>query len=129
MIHTDLQGIPAMQQKLARILAETPPAAGEGLYRTGNDIMGESVRLVPVLTGNLRSTAHVSQPEQQGMTITVQLSYGGHGQADYAVRQHFDTTLNHPNGGQAFYLSQPWLASVATLAQQLATSVRIAWGR
>lgn len=128
MIQTDLQGIPAMQHKLAQIIALTPPAAGEGLYRAGNDIMGESVRLVPILTGLLRSTAHVTRPDQQGMTVVVQLSYGGHGTADYAVPVHFRTDVNHPTG-QAFYLQQPLYAALATIAQQLAQSLRLAWSR
>lgn len=128
MIGVELRGLPAIQQRLAQLLAETTPAVREGLYRAGHDIMGESVRLVPIDTGLLRSTAHVAQPEQQGMTIAVQLSYGGHGIADYAVPVHFRTDVNHPIG-QPFYLQQPLYAAVATIAQQLATSVRTAWGR
>lgn len=129
MIQVELQGLPVLQQRLAQLLAQTTPAISEGLYRAGNDIMGESVRLVPIDTGLLRSTAHVETPQPQGASIVVQLSYGGHGLAPYAVRQHFDTTLHHPNGGQAFYLQAPLYAAVATIAQYLATSVRTAWSR
>lgn len=129
MIQVEVQGLPALQQRLAQLLAQTTPAVSEGLYRAGNDIMGESVRLVPVDTGLLRSTAHVETPQQQGTRVVVQLSYGGHGIAEYAVRQHFDATLNHPNGGQAFYLQQPLYAAAATIAHHLATTLRTAWGR
>lgn len=128
MIQVELHGLPELQQRLARLLAQTAPAAGEGLYRAGNDIMGESVRLVPVDTGLLRSTAHVEQPQQQGLTLVVELRYGGHGMADYAIPVHFRTDVHHPIG-QAFYLQQPLYAAVATIAQQLAQSVRTAWGR
>lgn len=129
MLQVDLQGLPALEQRLARLLAQTGPAVGAALYRAGNDIMGESVRLVPVDTTNLRTTANVTRPEQQGTMIAVQLSYGSHGEAPYAVYVEFDTTVNHPNGGQAHYLSQPFFAAVATLAQQLAQSLRMAWER
>lgn len=127
MIQSDWHGLPAMQQRVTQILAQTAPAAGESLYRAGNAIMGVSVTLVPIDTGNLRSTAHVERPQQQGMTLVVQLSYGGHGTAPYAVPVEFRQDVHHPIG-QAFYLSTPIFAAVATLAPQLGQDIRAAWG-
>lgn len=127
-ITVQMTGIEAIQRRLQQIQQETLPAVSSALYREANNIMGESVTLVPVLTGLLRSTAHVEQPQQHGQHVSVQLSYGSHGTAPYAVIVEFRQDVNHPNGGQAFYLSQPFFASVAWLAERLATALRARMG-
>ena len=77
-IHLDLNGIDTVNQNLQRLSRPQSHIIGDALYAEGNRIMGESVRLVPVLTGLLRSTAHVERPVQEGPVVTVELSYGSH---------------------------------------------------
>ena len=68
MISFDITGIAQVTQHLQRLVAAPLPAAGEALYEEGNRIMGQSVQLVPVDTGNLRSTSHVDRPVHHGAT-------------------------------------------------------------
>jgi len=42
----------------------------------------------------------------------------------YAAIQHFNTEYNHPQGGQAFYLQQPYFAATAGMLERLAAALR-----
>lgn len=87
--------------KLQRKLG--PRAFGAGLYGAGNEIMRDSKRRVPVDLGVLRGSGYVTLPQVQTGAVAVELGYGGPAAA-YAVKQHEDTTLNHPEGGSAKFL-------------------------
>jgi hypothetical protein len=126
-ISLDLQGIPEVIGRLQRLNAPAIQAGATSLEHQGNRIMLESQRLVPVLTGRLLLTSHVSPPVVEGSLITVELSYGRDGPlgpAPYAARQHFDASLNHPHGGQAFYLQVPLFQATASFTENIATDIR-----
>ena len=123
----DFQGIPEVLGRLQRLHSPVVQVGATALEREGNRIMVESQRLVPVLTGRLLLTSNVTPPLVEGSLITVELSYGREGPlgpAPYAARQHFDASLNHPHGGQAFYLSQPLYQATAGFTDRLATGIR-----
>ena len=124
MISLDIQGIAQVTQHLQRLTTAPLSATGEALYEEGNRIMGQSVQLVPILTGNLRSTSHVARPVTTGPRVEVELSYGKHGDADYAARIEFDVTLNHPHGGQSHYLSQPLFQATQGFTQRIAADIQ-----
>jgi hypothetical protein len=124
MISLTLTGIAEVTQQLQRLVTAPLPAVGEALYEEGNRIMGQSVQLVPVDTGLLRSTAHVERPVTTGARVEVELSYGSEGTAPYAARIEFDITLNHPHGGQAHYLQQPLFAATNGFAQRIAAALQ-----
>ena len=124
MITLTLTGIADVTQHLQRLVAAPLPATGEALYEEGNRIMGQSVQLVPVDTGNLRSTSHVDRPVIAGPRVEVELSYGKHGEAEYAARIEFDVTLNHPHGGQAHYLSGALFPATAGFIQRIAAALQ-----
>jgi hypothetical protein len=128
MLTIELDGLEAMTQRLQRLAQPPTQAVGEALYEEGNRIMGQSVQLVPVLSGLLRSTAHVERPVQDGPVVEVELSYGGNGVAPYAAIQEWDVSLNHPHGGQAHYLQGPVFAATAGFAQRIAQAIRPALG-
>jgi hypothetical protein len=123
MISLDLQGIAQVTQQLQRLVTAPLPAVGEALYEEGNRIMGQSVQLVPVDTGLLRSTSHVARPVTTGARVEVELSYGSHGTAPYAALVEFDVTMNHPHGGQSHYLQAPLFAATQGFAQRLAAAI------
>lgn len=124
MISLNLTGIAEVTQQLQRLVTAPLPATGEALYEEGNRIMGQSVQLVPVDTGNLRNTSHVERPVTTGARVEVELSYGSHGTAPYAARIEFDVTLNHPHGGQAHFLQQPLFAATNGFAQRIAAALQ-----
>jgi hypothetical protein len=125
MISVNLTGIAEVTQRLQRLGAAPMPALGEVLYEEGNRIMGQSVQLVPVDTGNLRSTSHVDRPTRAGTRVEVELSYGKHGDAPYAAVVHFtpDPPVHHPRG-QSHYLQQPLFAATAGFVQRIALALQ-----
>lgn len=109
---------------------EVQRALGQAIYGFGTQVLNESKKLVPVDTGNLRSSGQVSRPKISGDTIEVEITYGGPG-AQYALVVHEDTTLDHsptkrtaitkrPRRGQAKYLETPFMAQAPTFVRNIA---------
>lgn len=78
---------------------EVKDAVNEALKECGEDLLNESGKLVPLLTGILQGSGEVSQDEN---AIAVNVSYD----TPYAKRQHEDTRLRHSDGRQAKYLEK-----------------------
>lgn len=124
MITMTLDGIAQVTQQLQRLIPAPMQPLGEALYEEGNRIMGQSVQLVPVDTGLLRSSAHVERPVTAGPRVEVELSYGSKGLVPYAAIVEFDVTMNHPHGGQAHYLGAALFAATAGFTQRIATDLQ-----
>jgi Uncharacterized membrane-anchored protein conserved in bacteria len=75
------------------------------LEAIAEDLINYSQSEVPVDTGDLRNDCQVlSQiPSSQTENIVV-----GYKDMPYAHKQHEDFTLNHPNGGKAKFLEDPY---------------------
>jgi hypothetical protein len=124
MVTLELHGLDMVTRSLQRLAQPKPHVLGEALREEGNRIMNESVRLVPIDTGLLRSTAAVESPVQQGPVVSVTLRYGGYGMAPYAAIVEFDVSMNHPHGGQAHFLQAPVHAATAGFTQRMAASIQ-----
>lgn len=88
-----------------RALADSPDAIRQlagALYRRSSAILAVSQRLVPVDTGALRGTGHVTAPKVDSKSATVEVVYGGPA-APYARIVHEDLNAHH-TVGQAKYL-------------------------
>ena len=92
-----------VQKLLADFGKKAEQALAAALYQEGMAIMAESQREVPVDTGRLRQTGYVAPPTGPATDPSVELGYG----TAYALKQHEDTTLNHPGQGKAKYLTDP----------------------
>lgn len=114
--------IGTVRTNLDRIAAEAHQKAAAALYEVGNEVMAQSKRLVPVDTGALKGSGYVDQPRVELGRVSVELGYGGPASA-YAVRQHEDLSLRHPDGGQAKFLEQP--LSALDLAREIAARVTL----
>jgi hypothetical protein len=67
-------------------------------------------------TGHLRDTAVVDILYDEDIDVIAgQISYN----SPYAVYQHEDLALNHPNGGEAKYLETPWLGHQTSLLEEI----------
>lgn len=118
----DLTGQKQLMKVLTALVAQAPQIVGAALYREGEAIMTESKKLCPVDLGNLRSTGHVTPPEEHGGHVTVTLGYGGPA-AKYAVAQHERLDFKH-TVGQAKYLEEPMLAASQGLDARIAQSIK-----
>jgi hypothetical protein len=79
---------------------------GRAMMTQAQIILNASKAIVPYRDGPLRDSGMVEGPKVDGSGVEVEISYGGAAQA-YAAVQHWDESLNHPNGKQALYLKKP----------------------
>lgn len=118
-----LKGVGRLRLNLGKLVAQAPIVTGLALKREGDRIMNESQRLVPVDTGALKGSGMVEDPVLRGNTVLVLLHYGSGPSADYALKQHEDTTLRHTEGQQAKFLEQPFREAATTSAARIAADV------
>ena len=103
-------------------------ALGKSMMLEANRILNESKRIVPFYVGprraggTLKDSGAVDGPKIDADGIEVQISYGGNASA-YAGVQHWDTSLNHPNGKQALYLLTPIQAAKDTFVRSVMDSM------
>lgn len=107
-------------ERLARLFARGTDAhrkvLGRSMTLEANRILNESKRIVPFKDGVLKDSGAVEKPKIDSDGIEVEITYGGNAKA-YAAVQHWDTSLNHPNGKQALYLQTPVEASKDTFVR------------
>lgn len=131
-ITVEVLGIPAVQQRLERMMAEVVPLMGIALQQEADAILEASQPLVPVDTGALRASGRTLDVEIHGQVVQSGVFYGGPGEgfertpSQYALRVHEDLSMRHPHGGQAKFLAQPAFAATAGMAERLADALRIA---
>ena len=98
-----------LMKKIKDIGLNGRKVAAQAMYSAANHIGNESQTLVPVDTGVLRGSMDISRQKSfTQKTTTAVISYGGPA-APYALIQHENMEFEHPNGGQAKYLEQPFL--------------------
>jgi hypothetical protein len=128
-----LEGASELGQRLAvagKVLG--PTVMGGAMYREALRIFEESQHLVPVDTGNLRSSGHVTPPVILGSKIEVVIGYGG-AAAGYAIFVHEippppeqspgGRSARHNPPTQYKYLEQPALAAVPGMQERVGADV------
>lgn len=109
-------------ERLGRIFSRATDAhrvvLGRAIYLEANRVLNESKRIVPFRDGHLKDSGEVSRPQIDRRGVEVEISYGG-AATPYAAVQHWDTSLNHPNGKQALYLLTPVNAATDTFVRKV----------
>lgn len=100
-----IMGATEAASDLSRFARKSPKAMERALYKFGNEVMDESIPLVPVEEGTLRDSHMVDEPEWTGDTLGMEIGYGGAAE-DYARAVHEDLEAFHDDG-QAKFLEQP----------------------
>ncbi len=115
-----------MERKIRRLAKRFPDKIRGVLRLHAELILTISKRdWVPVDIGNLEGSGFVDDPQRgRGAIISIDIVYGGPSEP-YAVVQHEDLELKHPNKGQAKYLERPLMAKVPTLAREMARDLNI----
>jgi len=75
------------------------------LEAIAEDLINYSQSEVPVDTGDLRNDCQVLYQASGSQTESIAVGYK---EMPYAHKQHEDFTLNHPNGGKAKFLEDPY---------------------
>ena len=117
-LYITVSGVDKLQAKLNRIQQDLGVREmGRALYIEGERIMMVSKHLVPVDTGVLRNTGHVTLPERTDHGVLVVLGYGGPA-APYAIHVHERTNVPH-KVGQAKYLETPAVEAAAGMPNRI----------
>lgn len=112
-VEAQMAGMDRLGRIFQRATIAHKVALGKTMVLEANRVLNESKRIVPFDTGVLKDSGRVEKPKMDATGIEVEITYGGAAKA-YAAVQHWDTTLNHPNGKQALYLQTPVLAAKDT---------------
>lgn len=89
-----------------------------GVQSAALDLLGKAQNLAPVDTGDLRGSGNTEfQDTAGGYTGTVGFA------AEYATVQHEDLTFEHPQGGQAKYLEEPYLENLERYKDALRNTI------
>lgn len=107
-----------LDRQLQNAIRRNPRVTVQKVTAIALDLAGRSARLAPVDTGDLRNNCNA---KVNGSTVfRNRTTCGNAAQAlraeaevgyslPYALRQHEELSYNHPKGGQAKYLEQPFL--------------------
>ncbi|RJX18507.1 MAG: HK97 gp10 family phage protein [Ammonifex sp.] len=92
-------------------------AAMQALHDGAEAILTEAIDEAPIDTGTLRRSGAVTDAPTEG---AVYVSFS----TPYAVKQHEDLTLNHPRGGKAKYLEDPFKRNAAKVEKLVGLRVK-----
>jgi hypothetical protein len=120
MITLDVQGLAAVQQRLAQLAQAIPRQGVVAVQAEAHRILEASYPLVPVDTGALISSgADLALPDG------AEIRYGNHGAVPYAAIVHESVEMNHPHGGEHHFLSKVFYEATADMLQRLVASIRV----
>lgn len=118
----EITGLNETLRRLAELEAQALRGAKRGLNQWSEETMTEAKERVPVEEGVLKASGFVEPPEEAGGVISQEIGFGG-AASDYALVQHEDLSLNHPNGGQAKFLESAVNEREGQLARDIAAEV------
>ena len=88
---------------LKKVKSEMRGAAKAALNDVTSDLLRRSVDRAPIDTGDLRGSG-ANEVRENGAKIEGMVGFN----TEYALRQHEDLTLNHPEG-EAKFLERPYV--------------------
>ena len=110
-----------------RYSKEFPERLGRAMKAELDIEVKEMQARTPVDTGDLRDSIHATEPEIQGQAVKCSVVAGT--TADgvellYSQIQHEDLELNHPNGGQARFISSVLYESAPHIGERIAERMK-----
>ena len=115
------------------ILGVATPAIAKATYEELQDVLKDSLPLVPVDTGALRGSGYVAEPVIEDGHITDEVGYGGvatkinpktlEPTSAYALAVHENLEAHH-TVGQAKYLEQPFDEHTQNFGAKIAARVK-----
>lgn len=85
------------------------PVLEKAVFTEANTVLNESKKIVPVATGNLRSSGRVEKPKSTETETSVEITYGG-AAAPYAIYVHEIPHYRHAAGKTFKFLEIPAMA-------------------
>ena len=110
-------------------------AINSAMYDAANDVLNHAMNIVPIETGNLKSSSDITaKPSKADVHTKINISFGGKttgapAGANYAVYVHENLSADHSppkyQGGQAKYLEQPFLDETSKWPNALIKRIRV----
>ena len=110
-----VEGTGELNRKLNSIPRKAKDGVKQELMTVLFDLQGESQRRAPIDTGALRGSAFA---EQNGLEGTVGFT------EIYALYQHEGVGFNHPKGGEAKYLENPFKQRINRYINAIGNAVK-----
>lgn len=110
-----IEGMGDLNRKLNAIPNKAKGGVTKELMDIIFDLQGESQRRAPIDTGALRGSAFA---EQNGLEGTVGFT------EEYALYQHEGVEFNHPKGGEAKYLENPFKERINKYIKAIGDAVK-----
>ena len=118
MAKVEIKGFDSLKKALAEAEKRNPEVTTQKVTAIALDLAGRSAQQAPVDTGDLRNncTAALNNSEifkeqrvtgSSGPAEKVEATVGY--SLPYALRQHEELNYNHPKGGKAKFLEEPFL--------------------
>lgn len=95
-------------------------AAISALQMCAADLQGKSAQEAPIDNGDLKANCSVGPLKREGPTVSLTVGYN----LPYAIVQHEHLEFNHPKGGKAKYLEDPFNENKAKYTRMIAEAVR-----
>lgn len=122
-----LDGLPSLYRTFGAAVDGIMPAMEQALYAEAQNILADSRKEVPFLTGALSASGRVHDPYTANKTAMVEITYGGAagGEVDvnYAILQHENTSFVHAEGRKSHYLEDPVLRAKEGMQDRLAKKI------
>ena len=117
--NSELFKLKQLRDELGRFIKRVDQKPTEILVEEAARIKAEAKMEVPVESGDLRNSINVSVTGSASRKTLNATASSVHRDYDYAGKQHDDTSLNHPNGGKAHYISDPFERGVQRITKRL----------
>ncbi len=114
-VNVKVQGLDKLQKEINKKIAKVNTFTPEALDDIRLDLEGKSKDRAPVDKGDLKGSGF---SEREGLTAVVGFT------EPYALRQHEELRYNHPRGGEAKYLENPYKENKNKYIKHLADSTR-----
>ena len=121
-----VKGLDGVLRTLEKHIEAVVKSQGAALYMAANDVMTLAKEHTPLKIGPLQNSGYVSEPEKVGSKVVVEMGFGGVAE-DYAIRQHEDMDLIHPNPDRgAKFLENAMDAKRAQIMEDLPLLLKVA---
>ena len=118
-LKVDIVGMPELKRFFEKAPEEIKQAIHNELKVVAADLQGKAQKLTPVDTGDLQGSAYSEVENLEGTVGFTEI---------YALRQHEEMDYNHPKGGQAKYLEQPYKENMQKYIDDIANAIKRAVG-
>lgn len=119
-----LEGVKQAKSKLNSFLRQTQSIQESELGTMVAELLPEMQRQAPYKTGKLESGVYCRRSTRLGIIAGAKAMHKGY---NYAVKQHEDTSLEHPIKGNAKFIEGPLEEAVTRFIRRTRERVNDAW--